>query len=102
MLTRAPLVPIAIAFATGIALGDAAPTRLLWPAAIALLALSAVALAIRRTAVAAILLVAAIVTVGALRAASLPLALDHVARGPLPRTATVTARVTADPVVFAP
>jgi hypothetical protein len=87
---RVPLIPLAVAFAAGIALAEWTSARVLWPVALAAVVLAAPALVLRRQRVAAALLLIAAAAVGALRAATLPLPADHIARLDLPRSATVT------------
>jgi competence protein ComEC len=97
-----PLVPVAIAFGAGIALAARVPSAWLWPVALAAPMLAGLSLALTRPNVAAGLVLLGIVTVGALRAAPLPLPGDHVAHLTFPASVTVTGRVDAEPVVFAP
>ena len=97
-----PLLPLAIAFAAGIAVGDRVPTMLVWCLALAFLGAAALCLALERVGLAAALLLVGVAAVGALRATPLPLAADHIARLALPRHATVTARIATEPIRFAP
>src|SRR5262245_53881953 len=102
MWLRMPLVPIALAFATGIALVDSLPLRALWPLAAVGLAAGAIALAVGRRGLAAAILLLAVAAVGALRAAPVPLPADHIAGLELPRPAVVTGRIGAEPTMLAP
>ena len=99
---RIPLVPLALAFAAGIAAAAWMPVALVW--SLWLLALSGGVwlLVLGRLGAAAALLLLGVASLGALRAVALPLPADHVARLALPRPATVTARIDAPPVRFAP
>ncbi|MBI1964534.1 MAG: ComEC family competence protein, partial [Candidatus Rokubacteria bacterium] len=101
-LKRAPLVPVAVAFAAGLALAPVAPGALAWTAWLAALAATGALLALGRARWAAAPLLAGVVAVGALRGAEPPLAADHVARLPLPRTARVEGRLAAEPRRWAP
>ena len=100
MRLHAPLLPVALALAGGIALAGSLPRTPLWTAAIAAAALSALALALGRVAVAAALLLVSVSCVGALRAATLPLPESHVAHLTYPRAAALTGRVEAEPIAF--
>lgn len=98
---RAPLIPVAAAFAAGIgAAGSASLAVVWWISVVALLVATGLVVVGRLTVAAAVLLVA-VAGVGALRAAPLPLPTDHVARLTLPRLATVSGRVDEEPVRFA-
>jgi competence protein ComEC len=101
MWLRTPLVPVALAFAAGIAATGLTPVALLWPASIAALALAALALALRRPTIATALLLLDVVAIGALRATVLPLPADHVAHLALPRSATLIGRLDREPIAFA-
>src|SRR5262245_53447512 len=101
MWLRAPLVPVALAFAAGIAVAGSIPIRWLWPASLAALALGALALALRRATIAPALVLLGVAAIGALRATPLPLAADHVAHLALPRSVTMTVRLDREPTVFA-
>ncbi len=98
---RTPLVPLAIAFAGGIALVDRVPGAAVWALAVAALAAAGICLAVGRVGAAAGLLLVDVATIGALRATPLPLGADHVASLTLPRTAAVTARIAMEPTRFA-
>jgi competence protein ComEC len=99
---RAPLIPVALAFGAGIALAGRVPSTRLWAIVLAALAAAVLALALRRPNVAAGLLLVGTVTVGALRAAPLPLPGDHLAHLALPASVTLTGRIEAEPTAFAP
>ncbi len=99
---RMPLLPLALAFAVGIAASDWTRGVFVW--ALWLVALSAAALLLvlgRRGAV-AVLLLLGVAALGALRAMAMPLSADDVAALALPRVATVTGRIDGAPVSFAP
>ena len=102
MWRRVPLIPVAVAFGAGIAIAGRIPPAWPWAVSLAALALTALALALRRSHAAAGLLLVGIVTAGALRAAPLPLPGDHVAHLALPASVTVTGRIDAEPAAFAP
>jgi len=95
---RSPLVPLATAFAGGIATAPAATL----PAACAVWALAAAGgaalAALARPAAASGALLVAVAAVGALRALAVPLPADHVARLALPTAARVEGRLADEPV----
>ena len=95
---RSPLLPLATAFAGGIATAPAATL----PAACAVWALAAAGgaalAALARPAAASGALLVAVAAVGALRALAVPLPADHVARLALPTTARVEGRLAGEPV----
>ncbi len=101
---RAPLVPLALAWAAGIAVGPALAPPAAWliAGAGALLLAAAGALAIRRESVTSALLLAAAALLGALRAHELPPEGDDIATvgsdGPL----AVEARIAEEPRRWAP
>ena len=99
---RTPLVPVAVALGAGIAVAGWAPLAVVWSVSLVALVVAALLLVLGRVAIAGALLLGVVAGVGALRAAPLPLAADHVARLALPRLATVTARVEDEPIRFAP
>jgi len=98
---RIPLLPLAIAFAVGIAIADRVPGLLVGGLALAALIAAGACLAFGRTGVGAALLLVDVAALGALRATPLPLAAGHIARLALPRSATVTARIATEPTRFA-
>ena len=101
---RAPLVPLALAAAAGIAAGAALPLPpgALIGGAAALLLAAAAALARRRHTAAAILLIGAVLPLGALRARELPPAPDHIAAAGLDGSVAVEARLVEEPRRWAP
>jgi competence protein ComEC len=101
---RAPLVPLAVAAATGIALGAAVPlpSHALITSDAALLLAAGAALTWRRHAVAAALLVAALIPLGALRARELPPGRDDIAAVNLDGAVSVEARLVEEPRRWAP
>jgi competence protein ComEC len=96
-----PLAPVALAFAVGIALAPLAPEAVAWwtwgfgTGTASLLALRGRS----RDATGPLLL--AVAALGALRAIAPPLAVDHVARLPLPATARLEGRLAAEPIRWA-
>ena len=98
---RTPLLPLALAFAGGIASVDRVPSVVAWAAAITALAGAGLCLAVGRVGPAAALLLVDVAAIGALRATPLPRGAEHVASLALPRTATVTARIVTEPTRFA-
>src|SRR5512132_499942 len=96
-MTRLPVVPLALAFASGIALAAVTPIAVAWT----LWSAGAVAvgglLALERARWAWVPLLVGVLALGAARAAELPLAPDHVARLALPRVARVAGRLVAEP-----
>ena len=100
--THAPLAPLAIAFATGIALAPWCASRTAWTLWIVAAAVTVGCLAFARLAWATVGLLAVTACVGALRAAPAPLPLDAVATLPLPVTVPVEGVLAAEPVRLAP
>src|SRR5256712_3896889 len=96
-----PLAPVAVAFATGIALAPWIAPRAAWALVAAGLAATVLVLVLGQAAHALAPLLAAIAMLGALRATPAPLPPDHVGRLPLPATARVEARLAADPIAWA-
>jgi competence protein ComEC len=99
---RVPLVPIALAFASGIAGQPWLPATIAWPILIATLAWGASLTVLGRPILAAALLMLGVVAAGALRAAPLPTPPDHVAHLALPLTAPIEGRLAAEPLRLAP
>jgi competence protein ComEC len=101
---RAPLVPLALAAATGIGAGAvlSLPPRALIAGTAALLLAGAIALLAHRHTAAAALLLTALLPLGALRAHELPPGPDHVAAAGLDGTVTVEARLVEEPRRWAP
>jgi len=99
---RVPLVPMAFAFATGIAVAPWLPAHIAWPIFLGALAWGASLEVLGRHALAAGLLIVGIGAAGALRAAPLPPPPDHVVHLHLPVTARVEGRLAADPLRLAP
>jgi len=97
---RTPLLPLALAFAGGIAVVDRVPGVILWAVMSAALAGAGLCLFVRRVTPAVVLLLLDVAVIGALRATPLPLGREHVASLALPRTATVTARIATEPTRF--
>ena len=100
----APLLPLVVAFAAGIVAASC-----LTPSPVALLELSggflvvaAVAIGFRFDRSATLLLVAVVVTLGALRGVSSLLPPDHIARQVLPPVVTIEGRLAQEPVRWAP
>ena len=99
---RVPLVPIALAFAAGIATTDAMAPATWWVVwLVAVLAGVAAMLAARDNLTAAVVL-AAVLALGGVRGASPPMPADDVARLELPREARVEGRIVVDPVRLGP
>jgi competence protein ComEC len=101
-LDRVPLVPVAAAFAAGIAAAPWTRAGVAWAAWGAAVAACAALLALGRASWGAAALLAGVAATGALRGAESPLPPDHVARLELPRIARVEGRVVAAPVRWAP
>ncbi len=93
-----PLVPLALALATGIALTPWLPAIAAWTLWLGGAGLGLVGLVAGRLALGAGALMAAVIALGALRAASMPLPPDHVARLALPMRAEIVGRVAGTPV----
>jgi len=96
-LARAPLVPPALAFGTGIALAPLMPPPLAWAIWVATLAAGTGLLGMGLTRSATVPVLAGMVALGALRGAEPPLPADHVGRLALPRTLRVEGRVAQEP-----
>src|SRR2546427_1347312 len=97
-----PAAPVAIAFASGIALAPWAGADVAWTTWLAALASAGALLHAGRTSWVAALLLAGVGAIGALRGIEPPLPPDHVARLELPRIARVDGRLAAEPVRWAP
>lgn len=103
---RMPALPLAVAFALGIAAGERLPTAPAWILWVAAAGTGAAVLARPRTgalaALAPVPVLAGLVALGWLRAAPVSLPADHVARLDLPRAARVEGRLAAEPIQWAP
>jgi competence protein ComEC len=99
---RMPLLPLALAFAVGIAASDWMRGVFVWALWLVALSGGALLLALGRRGAVAVLLLLGVAALGALRAMALPLSAADVAALALPRAATVTGRVDGAPVSFAP
>ncbi len=99
---RAPLGPLAIALAAGIALGPVLSTDGAWPLLIGALAWSASLLVLEQLGPATVCLLVGVVALGALRAAPLRAGPDHVVHLALPAVARVEGRLAAEPVLYGP
>ena len=100
----APLLPLAVTFAGGLVAAawlPGAPLALLPAAALSLTGAIA-ALALGRDGAAGLLLLAAVVVLGALRPGPSLVTAEHVARLPLPVSLTVEGEIAAEPVRWAP
>src|SRR5512145_907370 len=100
--SRIPLVPLALAFAGGIAAEPWVPHRLAWPGLLAGLVWSASLIVLGHRAAACAFLVIAVASAGALRATVLPPAPDDVSRRSLPARLEVEGRLVDEPVAVAP
>ncbi|MGH7308278.1 MAG: DNA internalization-related competence protein ComEC/Rec2 [Candidatus Rokuibacteriota bacterium] len=99
---RVPLVPMALAFAGGIAVQPWLSASVAWPILIAALAWGASLAVLGRPALAAALLIVGVGAAGALRAAPLKTPPNHLAHLALPLTARVAGRLAAEPLRLAP
>src|SRR5947207_133339 len=97
-----PAAPVALAFASGIAIAPWTHPDVAWTAWLASLAIAGALLLAGRTASAAAPLLAGVVAVGAVHGIEPPLPQDHIAHLELPRIARVDARLAAEPVRWAP
>lgn len=97
-----PVAPLAVAFATGIALAPWIAARPAWALGIAACALTTLVLVAGRATHAVAPLLAAVVALGAVRAMPLPPPPDHVARLPMPTAARIEGRLAEAPVSWAP
>lgn len=106
MWTRMPAVPLAVAFAAGIAAAEWLPPAAAWlvwfVALVAGVAVLAVARTPAMTALTVVPVVAGAAALGCLRAAPGALPVDHVALLDLPRAALVQGRLAVEPVRWAP
>jgi competence protein ComEC len=92
-----PVVPLAVAFAGGIAAAPAATLPLAWAVWTLAMATGGALVGLARPAVTTAAVLVAVVALGALRALGLPAPVDDVSRLPLPRTARVQARLLDEP-----
>ena len=97
---RGPLLPLAVAFAGGIAAAPLATPVTAAAAWAVATAAGAGCVALARPLAAAASLVVAVVAVGALRALSPPAPADDVSRLELPRTARVEGRLIEEPLAW--
>jgi competence protein ComEC len=95
--TRAPLAPLALAFAAGIALAPLVTPAAGWALAAAVLISCASLLRLGRLGLATACLLAGVAAAGTLRGAEPPLPPDHVARLPLPARGMLEGRLAAEP-----
>lgn len=99
---RAPLAPLAIAFAAGIAAAPWVATTAAWVAGVAALVWGTSLVSLGRLGWASAFLLAGVAAAGVLRATPLPPPADHVARLALPVAARLEGRLAREPVRFAP
>ena len=99
---RTPLVPIAVAFAAGIAATAALPASLWWALWLAAVGAVVILLVLDRPIGATIAVFASVLAIGALRATAPPLPPNDVARLSLPREARLEGRIASEPVRLAP
>jgi competence protein ComEC len=92
-----PLVPLAAAFAGGVALTPVIPAPAAWAAWAGAGLLAALLALLARPAVATALVLVAVAALGAVRALVLPLPVDHVGRLPLPRASVIEGRLVREP-----
>ena len=92
-----PLVPLAAAFAGGIALTPSIPARAAWVAWVGAGLLGAMLALLARPALATVAVLVAVAALGAMRALVLPLPADHVGNLTLPRAASVEGRLAREP-----
>jgi competence protein ComEC len=97
-----PAAPVALAFASGIAIAPWTRADVAWTAWLVSFAGAGALLLADRTASAAALLLAGVVAAGALRGIEPPVPLDHIAHLELPRIARVDGRLAGEPVRWAP
>src|SRR5438046_1155436 len=97
-----PAAPVALAFASGIAIAPWTHPDVAWTVWLASLVIAGALLLAGRTASAAAPLLAGVVAVGAVHGIEPPLPRDHIARLELPRIARVDARLAAEPVRWTP
>ena len=97
-----PLAPLAVAFAAGIAIAPTIPERVAWATWAGGVASAAILALWGRCGAAILAALAAVAAVGALRAVPPPLALDHVARLPLPTAVRIEGTLVSEPVRWAP
>jgi competence protein ComEC len=104
VLAEAPLLPVAAAFAVGILAAQWVPGWSLWALAAAAVLIAAGAMCLRwcRERITAALLLAAVATLGFVRASPDPLPPDHVSRLALPGTFTLEAVLASEPLRWAP
>jgi competence protein ComEC len=96
-LARTPMMPLAAAFAGGVAAAPIATLASAWTVWVLAMATGGALLVRARPAAATAAALLAVATLGALRALALPPPDDHVSRLPLPITARVEARLAGEP-----
>lgn len=94
---RVPLLPVALAFAVGIAAAPAVRHDVAWAGIVIALAWGASLIVLDRLGAATTFLLVGVAAAGALRAAPHPPPPDHVVRLPLPLTARVQGRLADEP-----
>jgi competence protein ComEC len=101
-LARAPLVPVAVAFGTGIAVAALAAVQIFLAAWLIAVVVCLTLITLDRAVAAAGVLLLGVVAVGGLRGAQTPLPPDHVGNLALPQTVRVEGRLAAEPRRWAP
>jgi competence protein ComEC len=99
---RTPLVPLAGAFATGVAAAALVPSPLAWAVWLGAVGAALILLVLQRPAWVAAAIFAGVAALGTLRAAPVPSPVDDLARLAFPREARVDGRIVAEPVRLAP
>src|SRR5262245_18398779 len=97
-----PLAPLALAFALGIAVAPLARESVAWVAWAVGLGTAALLGVVGPSGLAALPLLAATTALGILRAAPLPLPMNHITRIPLPPGATVEGTLASEPIRWTP
>lgn len=99
---RTPLVPLAAAFAAGVAAAVVVPPPLAWAVWLGAVGAALILLVLGRPGWATVAVFAGVAALGTLRAAPAPLAADDLARLTYPRDARVDGRIITEPVRLAP
>lgn len=102
MLARQPLLPLALAFAVGIALAPQIPARVAWILLLASLLWGVSLVVLGQEEAASVVLLLGAAAAGTLRGTVLPLPPDHVARLALPRLVELEGRLLREPLPVAP
>jgi competence protein ComEC len=99
---RVPVVPLALAFAAGVAMAPGATLGSAWAVWAVAAGAGAVLVALGRSVVATAPVLVMVAALGALRGLALPAPADHVSRLALPRPAQIEGRLVEEPTQWTP